>query len=112
MVQFYPERLVELLGKAVGVRADNGDIAFLWVRVVFRGILFNVELEGIVLRICGRLRILADIRCGNDVHRHVENRLHAATLVVPGCGDVGRPGGTCGCACCETRSKEESSNAR
>lgn len=71
-VEVRPQRLVELLGEAVGVGADDGDVAGLGGGVVDGRVLLHAQVQHVLLRAGRRAGELADVLRGHSVLRHVE----------------------------------------
>jgi len=75
-VEVGPERLVELLGKAIRVGAEDGDVAWLGVGVVDGRVLLDREPQDVFLRVSRRARELAHVLGRDLVLLDVEGERH------------------------------------
>lgn len=81
VIQILPQRLIELLGKAVGMGADDGDVAPLRVRVALGGVLLDVLEEDVVLGGGGGAGVFADVGGFDCVLFDVEKGRHGEICV-------------------------------
>lgn len=79
-MQVGPQRLVEFLGESIGMGADDGDIARLRGGVIFGYVLFDSQVENVLLRIGGCSGVLSDVLSRDTVFFDVEGEVHDGRL--------------------------------
>lgn len=89
-VQVGPQRLVQLLGEAVGVGGYDGDVARAGGRVVDGDVLLHAQVQDVLLRGGGGARPLADVLRRHDVLFDVEGerRRHLVCSIGPALGSL------------------------
>lgn len=75
-MKLLPQGLIKLFAVSVGVGSNDSNITWLRSRIVDGGVLLDFYLQGIVVPISGRARVLSDVLAEDSMFPDMEGKSH------------------------------------